>query len=113
MRNSEAESTSATDAVPLDGSAAVGPGSVREPIAIIGIGCRFPGGANDPASFWQLLRNGVDAIGEVPPDRWSIAIRGREPAVCATSAAGHARVVVAEPRHLTLAYDSGLAGFSE
>ncbi len=42
-----------------------------EPIAIIGIGCRFPG-AKDPESFWQLLRNGVDAIAEVPKDRWDI-----------------------------------------
>ena len=41
----------------------------NEPIAIIGVGCRFPG-ANDPAAFWQLLRNGVDAIGEVPADRF-------------------------------------------
>jgi malonyl CoA-acyl carrier protein transacylase len=42
-----------------------------EPIAIIGIGCRFPG-AKDPESFWQLLRNGVDAIAEVPKQRWDI-----------------------------------------
>ena len=41
-----------------------------EPIAIIGLGCRFPGGANDPASFWQLLRDGVDAVTEMPADRW-------------------------------------------
>src|SRR4028119_1176162 len=44
----------------------------REPIAIIGMGCRFPGGANDPESFWQLLRDGVDAIQEVPSDRWDL-----------------------------------------
>src|SRR5580693_5082700 len=43
-----------------------------EPIAVIGIGCRFPGGADDPDSFWRLLRDGVDAIREVPPDRWPI-----------------------------------------
>src|SRR5712664_520708 len=43
-----------------------------EPIAIIGMGCRFPGGADHPKAFWQLLREGVDAIGEVPPDRWEI-----------------------------------------
>jgi iturin family lipopeptide synthetase A len=43
-----------------------------EPIAIIGIGCRFPGGANDPEAFWQLLRDGVDAITEVPKNRWNI-----------------------------------------
>jgi len=42
-----------------------------EPIAIVGIGCRFPG-ANDPEAFWQLLREGVDAIAEVPSQRWNI-----------------------------------------
>ncbi len=39
----------------------------REPIAIIGMGCRFPGGADNPEAFWRLLRDGVDAITEVPP----------------------------------------------
>lgn len=43
----------------------------NEPIAIIGMGCRFPG-AHDIDAFWQLLRNGVDAITEVPPSRWNI-----------------------------------------
>ena len=43
--------------------------ATSEPIAIIGVGCRFPG-ANDPTAFWQLLRNGVDAIREVPADRF-------------------------------------------
>ncbi|WP_193196930.1 type I polyketide synthase [Nostoc sp. MG11] len=42
-----------------------------EPIAIIGIGCRFPG-AENPESFWNLLRSGGDAITEVPSDRWDI-----------------------------------------
>jgi len=46
--------------------------SKTEPIAIIGLGCRFPGGSNDPEAFWQLLRNGVDAIAEVPRERWDI-----------------------------------------
>lgn len=41
----------------------------NEPIAIIGIGCRFPG-AGDPESFWKLLFEGVDAISEIPADRW-------------------------------------------
>jgi amino acid adenylation domain-containing protein len=41
-----------------------------EPIAIVGMACRFPGGAHDPASYWQLLCDRVDAIGEVPADRW-------------------------------------------
>ena len=42
-----------------------------EPIAIIGMACRFPQ-ADGPAAFWQLLRNGVDAVVEVPPDRWDV-----------------------------------------
>ena len=40
-----------------------------EPIAIVGIGCRFPGAPNRNA-FWQLLQNGVDAITPIPSDRW-------------------------------------------
>ncbi len=46
--------------------------AAREPIAIIGTGCRFPGGANNSESFWQILRDGVDTIQEVPGDRWNI-----------------------------------------
>ena len=44
---------------------------LKEPIAIIGIGCRFPG-ANNLQAFWQLLKGGVDAITEVPRHRWDI-----------------------------------------
>ncbi|MGD1805494.1 alpha/beta fold hydrolase [Dapis sp. BLCC M126] len=43
-----------------------------EPIAIIGVGCRFPGNANDPDSFWHLLHEGIDAVTEIPSDRWDI-----------------------------------------
>jgi acyl transferase domain-containing protein/acyl carrier protein len=43
--------------------------SRREPIAIVGIGCRFPGAAN-PAAFWRLLQSAGDAIDEVPESRW-------------------------------------------
>jgi len=42
-----------------------------EPIAIIGLGCHFPM-AEDPEAFWLLLRDGVDAITEVPMDRWDV-----------------------------------------
>lgn len=42
-----------------------------EPIAIIGMGCRLPG-ANNLQSFWSLLHDGVDAITEIPKDRWNI-----------------------------------------
>ncbi len=41
-------------------------------IAIVGIGCRFPGGAHDARSFWRLLREGRCAIREIPPERWSL-----------------------------------------
>ncbi|MDT3395987.1 type I polyketide synthase [Streptomyces sp. B1866] len=45
--------------------------AAAEPIAVIGLGCRFPGGAVDADSYWQLLADGVDAVREVPPDRWN------------------------------------------
>ncbi|WP_394851193.1 type I polyketide synthase [Pendulispora rubella] len=42
----------------------------HEPMAIVGMGCRYPGGADSPGAFWSLLENGVDAITEVPRTRW-------------------------------------------
>ncbi|MBC7980046.1 MAG: polyketide synthase, partial [Armatimonadetes bacterium] len=44
----------------------------KEGIAIIGIGCRFPGGVNDTESFWKLLVEGREAVSDVPPDRWNV-----------------------------------------
>jgi acyl transferase domain-containing protein len=41
----------------------------REPIAIVGLSCRFPGGATSPEAFWELLRDGRDAITDYPNDR--------------------------------------------
>ncbi len=43
----------------------------HEPIAVIGMGCRFPQ-AHSPAAFWQLLHDGVDAISDIPAERWDI-----------------------------------------
>lgn len=43
-----------------------------EPIAIIGMSCRLPGGVESPEAFWDLLQNGRDAITEVPSARWDI-----------------------------------------
>src|SRR5581483_7904602 len=46
--------------------------SQREPIAIVGVGCRFPGGAIDPDAFWRVLREGVDTVTEIPRDRFDV-----------------------------------------
>ncbi len=43
-----------------------------EPIAVVGMACRIPGGANDPEGFWELLHEGVDAVRTIPPDRWDV-----------------------------------------
>ncbi|WP_394847043.1 amino acid adenylation domain-containing protein [Pendulispora brunnea] len=45
----------------------------NEPIAIVGMACRLPGGISDPDGLWQLLVSGGDAIGHVPEGRWSAA----------------------------------------
>lgn len=62
-----AASAPAAPAAPAAGAA---PAAAREPIAIVGLGCRFPG-AEGAAAFWELLREGRDAVTEVPPGRWS------------------------------------------
>src|SRR5262245_42034316 len=41
-----------------------------EPLAIVGMGCRFPGGADSPEAFWAVICRGEVAIGPVPADRW-------------------------------------------
>jgi acyl transferase domain-containing protein/surfactin synthase thioesterase subunit len=44
----------------------------REPIAIVGMSCRFPGGADSPEAFWTMLERGTDAVGDVPKNRWDV-----------------------------------------
>ena len=50
-----------------------------EPIAIVGIGCRLPGGVKSPDDLWKLLRDGVDAITEVPNERWYPSVYHPDP----------------------------------
>ncbi|KAK2030524.1 PKS-NRPS hybrid [Colletotrichum zoysiae] len=45
--------------------------SIHEPIAIIGTGCRFPGGCDSPSKLWELLRDPRDLLKEIPEDRFS------------------------------------------
>jgi acyl transferase domain-containing protein/acyl carrier protein len=55
----------------LEGQLAAQEAARREPVAIIGLGCRFPS-APDAPSFWRLLREGGDATRDVPAGRWDV-----------------------------------------
>lgn len=44
----------------------------REPIAVVGLACRLPGGVTTPEAFWRLLCDGTDAVGPIPPERWDL-----------------------------------------
>ncbi|MEU0943117.1 type I polyketide synthase [Streptomyces canus] len=48
-------------------------GPAAEPIAIVAVGCRYPGGVRSPEDLWRLVSDGVDATGEFPADRgWDV-----------------------------------------
>jgi acyl transferase domain-containing protein/acyl carrier protein/NADPH-dependent curcumin reductase CurA len=64
---------------PAAGPAEIGPattgtaGAPDDPIAIVGMSCRLPGGVASPEDYWRLLSDGVDAIGDFPADRgWDV-----------------------------------------
>ncbi|WP_219811727.1 beta-ketoacyl synthase N-terminal-like domain-containing protein, partial [Mycobacterium marinum] len=46
-------------------------GSLEEPIAVVGMGCRFPGGISGPEALWQFLCDRKSSIGRVPDERWA------------------------------------------
>jgi acyl transferase domain-containing protein len=59
--------------------------AAREPVAIVGMACRLPGGASDPDAYWALLDGHRDAIAEVPRSRWNVdAIYSADPTVPGT-----------------------------
>ncbi|MFD4474979.1 acyltransferase domain-containing protein [Streptomyces sp. NPDC058471] len=51
------------------------PAGADAPVAVIGIGCRLPGGVTSPAAFWRLLSEGRDAVGTIGDDRWAPFVR--------------------------------------
>ncbi|MER6416498.1 type I polyketide synthase [Streptomyces humidus] len=59
----------AATATTVTAARAAGPADDDTRIAIVGLGCRFPGGVRGPEDFWRLLADGVDAIGSPPADR--------------------------------------------
>ncbi len=44
----------------------------NDAIAVIGIGCRFPGGVSSPGDFWKIVRDKIDTVTLIPPDRWDV-----------------------------------------
>jgi polyketide synthase 5 len=60
QRSTSANSSSATGAPPAT------------PVAVIGMGCRLPGGIDSPERLWEALLRGDDLITEIPPDRWDV-----------------------------------------
>ena len=49
----------------------------HEPVAVIGMGCRFPGAPAGPEDYWRLLRSGGDAVRKAPPGRWDLEAYNR------------------------------------
>lgn len=75
MATTSGPATTTLAETPVLGRALVDAGTVdprTEPIAVVGIGCRFPGGVQGPEAFWDLLVQGRSGVVDVPEDRWDI-----------------------------------------
>src|SRR5262249_17771552 len=80
----------------------------REPIAVIGIGCRAPGDANTPEELWRIFHDGIDAIVRVPSDRWDAdAVYDKDPETPGKTITQHAGFVQQIDR-----FDAGVFGIS-
>ncbi|MDG5809472.1 type I polyketide synthase, partial [Streptomyces ossamyceticus] len=87
--------------------AATGPVGLDEPIAIVGMSCRYPGGVNDPAQLWALLASGGDGITSFPADRgWDVST------VYSGGDAGSAAVFEGGFLHDATEFDATLFGIS-
>ncbi len=80
----------------------------REPIAIVGIGCRLPAGVEDPASLFRALIERTDAVTEPPPERWASRRFAGGAAVPGTTAVQHGAYL----RHPIRAFDARFFGLS-
>ncbi|MEV7195509.1 SDR family NAD(P)-dependent oxidoreductase, partial [Streptomyces sp. NPDC093510] len=67
------ETAAGTDTAAASTTSAASKGAVDEPVAIVGMACRFPGGVSSPEDLWKLLSTGKDAVSAFPADRdWDV-----------------------------------------
>ena len=73
LHGSASATTASTSVTTASATTAPTRGPAAEPIAIVAVGCRYPGGVRSPEDLWRLVADGVDATGEFPSDRgWDV-----------------------------------------